>query len=111
LRTVEIEDTTRRTYVGYIERSIKPALGSISIDKVSARNLEALYSELRRCRLRCDGRPFIERHRVGGEHECAEKNCLPHACKPMAASTLRQVHSIISGTQSAVVAQIGLVSS
>ena len=72
LRTVEIEDTTRRTYVGYIGRTIKPALGSISIDKVSARNLEALYSELRRCRLRCDGRPFIERHRVGGEPPVSE---------------------------------------
>src|SRR5688500_4158408 len=43
LRTVEIEDTTRRTYQGYIERMIKPALGPIGIDKLSARDLETLY--------------------------------------------------------------------
>jgi integrase len=103
LRTVEIEGTTRRTYVGYIERTIKPALGSIAIDKLGARNLETLYAELRRCRSRCDGRPFVERHRVGGEHDCVGKKCVPHACKPMAASTVRQVHSIISGTLSAAV--------
>jgi hypothetical protein len=65
-----IEETTRRTYVGYIERLIKPALGSISIAKLTARNLETLYSELRRCRARCDGRPFIERHRMDGEGSC-----------------------------------------
>ena len=27
LRSVELEDTTRRTYVGYIDRTIAPALG------------------------------------------------------------------------------------
>jgi integrase len=103
LRTVEIEDTTRRTYIGYIARTIKPALGSIAIDKLSARNLETLYAELRRCRSRCDGRPFIERHRAVGEHDCVAKKCMPHTCKPMAASTVRQIHSIISGTLSAAV--------
>jgi integrase len=35
LRTVEIEETTRRTYVGYIERHIRPALGAIPIDTFS----------------------------------------------------------------------------
>jgi len=40
LATVDIEDTTRRTYVGY-ERSIKPALGSKGINKLNARQLEA----------------------------------------------------------------------
>lgn len=103
LRTAEIEETTRRTYVGYIERLIKPALGSISIAELSARNLETLYAELRRCRTRCDGRPFIERHRTTGEHDCVASQCVPHACKPMAASTVRQIHSIISGTLSAAV--------
>jgi hypothetical protein len=50
LRTVEIEDTTRRTYVGYIDRTIKPALGTVAVVKLSAWNLETLYAELRRCR-------------------------------------------------------------
>ncbi len=103
LRTVEIEETTRRTYVGYIERHIRPALGAIPIDKLSARNLETLYAELRRCRTRCDGRPHIERHQDDGEHDCAVTRCVPHVCVPMASSTVRQIHSIISGTLSAAV--------
>jgi integrase len=103
LRTVEIEETTRRTYVGYIERHIRPALGAIPIDKLSARNLETLYADLRRCRTRCDGRPHIERHQNDGEHDCAVAGCAPHKCRPMANSTVRQIHSIISGALSAAV--------
>jgi integrase len=53
LRVNEIEDTTRHTYVGYIERTIKLAIGTVAIDKLSARTLETLYRELRRCRMRC----------------------------------------------------------
>jgi Phage integrase, N-terminal SAM-like domain len=103
LRTVEIEATTRRTYVGYIERHVRPALGAVPIDKLSARNLETLYTDLRRCRAPCDGRPHIERHQSDGEHDCAVAGCVPHRCRPMANSTVRQIHSIISGTLSAAV--------
>jgi len=42
LRSVELEDTTRRTYVGYIDRTILPALGSVAADKLSALTLGAL---------------------------------------------------------------------
>ena len=103
LSRAELEETTRRTYVGYIDRTIVPAIGSTAIDKLSARTLETLYSELRRCRARCDGRPRIERHKADGEHDCVARRCVPHVCKPMAASTVRQIHSIISGALSAAV--------
>ena len=103
LRATEIEDTTRRTYVGYIERTIKPAIGAVAITKLNARTLETLYGELRRCRARCDGRPFIEKHKSDSDHDCAKKKCVPHKCRPMAASTVRQIHSIISGTLTAAV--------
>ncbi|SFQ01469.1 Site-specific recombinase XerD [Amycolatopsis arida] len=102
LRTADIEDTTRHGYVGYIERSIRPVLGDLPVNKITARTLETFYGELRRCRLNCDGRPFVE-HRAEGEHDCAEKKCAPHQCKGMAASTVRQVHSIISGVLNAAV--------
>lgn len=102
LRTADIEDTTRHGYVGYIERSIRPALGKISVAKLSARMLETFYSELRRCRIRCDGRPFIE-HNAEGEHDCAELECKPHKCKGMASSSVRQIHSILSGVLNAAV--------
>jgi hypothetical protein len=49
LRVAEHEDSTRETYLGYIERTIKPALGSMSIAKLSVRHLETLYAELRLC--------------------------------------------------------------
>jgi integrase len=99
---VEHEDSTRETYLGYIERTIKPALGSMSIAKLSVRHLETLYAELRRCRVRCDRKPFIE-HKAEGEHDCMKAKCKPHVCKPMAASTVRQIHAIISGALSAAV--------
>ena len=76
LKTVEVEDSTRDGYLGYIERTIRPALGAVPISKLSTRTLETFYAELRRCRVRCDGHA-------------------PHACKPMAASTVRQVHAVI----------------
>lgn len=102
LRTTELEETTSRTYAGYINRTIIPAVGPEAIDKLSARTLETFYSELRRCRTRCDGRPSIN-HKSDGDHDCAKSKCAPHACKPMAASTVRQIHSIISGALTAAV--------
>jgi integrase len=92
LRAAELEDTTRRTYVGYIERTIIPELGPVPADKLTALTLERFFAELRRCRARCDGRPFVERHAADGEHDCVASSCRPHACRPMAASTVRQIH-------------------
>ncbi|WP_242189248.1 site-specific integrase [Saccharopolyspora soli] len=98
MRTSEIEDSTRHTYEGYINRSIVPALGDTAVNKISARMLESFYTELRRCRRRCDGKPYVERHKKSGEHDCATEQFRAHECKPMAASTVRQIHAIISGT-------------
>ena len=64
--------------------------------------LESFYAELRRCRTRCGGRPFVE-HRGDGTHDCAPAGCSSHVCRPMAASTVRQIHAVISGALSAAV--------
>lgn len=98
----DLEDSTRNSYAGYISRVIKPVLGGVALKKLGARELETLYSELRRCRQRCDGRPFIE-HKAAEDHSCAELECAPHSCSPMAASTVRQIHSIISSALNAAV--------
>ncbi|MGW0893297.1 tyrosine-type recombinase/integrase [Saccharopolyspora sp. NPDC002578] len=98
LRASELEESTRHTYEGYIRRTILPALGETAVNKISARMLESFYSELRRCRARCDGTPQIEKHARDGEHECASSGCKPHVCKPMGNSTVRQIHAILSGT-------------
>ncbi|MGW5645943.1 N-terminal phage integrase SAM-like domain-containing protein [Saccharopolyspora sp. NPDC003752] len=97
MRTNEIEESTRNTYLGYINRTIVPALGDQPVNKISARMLESFYSDLRRCRARCDGKPYVE-HRKTGEHDCQKAKCRAHACSPMAQSTVRQIHAIISGT-------------
>ncbi|AXX28619.1 Integrase [Actinosynnema pretiosum subsp. pretiosum] len=102
LATVELEESTRDSYVGYVERTIRPVLGDVQVRNLTARTLESLYADLRRCRVRCSRRPFVE-HAVRGAHECAESKCRPHRCKPMATSTVRQIHAIISGTLNAAV--------
>lgn len=101
LSVSEHEDSTRETYVGYVERTIKPALGSTPLTKLTVRHLETLYAELRDCRARCDRQPYIE-HRKPGEHDCTDK-CRQHKCTAMAAGTIRQIHSIISGALGAAV--------
>lgn len=101
LRTSEVEDSTRAGYVNYIERYIRPVLGTLGVRKLDPHTLESFYTELRRCRMRCDRRPYIERHASDEAHDCAAEKCTPHACKPLSASTVRQIHSVISGTLSA----------
>jgi integrase len=101
VRTSEVEDSTRDGYVNYINRYIKPILGEQSVRKIDAHALESFYTELRRCRIRCDGNPFIEKHKTNDEHDCAELKCTVHECKPLAKSTVRQIHSVISGTLAA----------
>lgn len=89
LRSVELEYTTRRTYVGYVDRTIVPAIGSVAAEKMNALTLERLYGELSRCRARRDGRPAIDKQGAEGEHDCVVTGCRSHVCKPMAASTVR----------------------
>lgn len=100
LRTSEVEDSTRAGYVNYITRYIKPVLGKVPTNKMNARTLESFYAEVRRCRDRCNAKPFIEKHAEEGEHDCAAVECRAHKCKPLARSTVRQIHSINSGTLS-----------
>jgi integrase len=129
LKIHEVEANPLRGYEANARRYIKPALGDVALSKVTAQVLEVFYAELRRCRARCGGRPMID-HRVDGEHECAvirHRNpvgrppkgghqnhdctkmrcevvgCQPHRCKPLAASTIRDIHFTISAILAAAV--------
>ncbi|GAB3446276.1 tyrosine-type recombinase/integrase [Actinophytocola sediminis] len=102
LRVAELEDSTREMYRGYLNRNIRPVLGAIPARKLSARDLETFYAELRRCRVRCDGKPYVE-HKVMDDHSCKAEKCAEHECNPLAVSTVRQIHSVISGAMSAAV--------
>ena len=92
----ELSATTRDNYAGLIDRFIRPALGALPLSKLTPHGIERFYGELRRCRARCDGRPFLE-HRRPGEHDCAQAQCCPHECRPLAASSVLVLHAILSG--------------
>jgi integrase len=124
LRMVEIEDSTRETYDMYARLYLNPTFGAQPVAKITARMLEEFYAELRRCRARCNGKPFIE-HRAAGPHECRTvkhrrppgrppaagypehdcaaarcvvKECVPHVCRPLGAATILKLHFMLSGT-------------
>jgi integrase len=116
----DAEEKTLNLYETYIRRHIKPALGTVPVGKVTAQMLEQFYAELRRCRVRCNGRIAVD-HRVDGPHECnairhrrrrphnctearcTHLTCQPHRCVPLAASTIRQIHFTISAALAAAV--------
>lgn len=128
----EVDDTTRMTYDLLVRNHIRPVLGDVPLVLLmrdASERLERFYAELRRCRQRCNGRPMVD-HRTEGPHECrvvkhrrppgrppaagypahdcAKTGCVvvecpPHQCTPYSASTVRQVHAIISGALSAAV--------
>jgi integrase len=115
LALVDVAPSTMRGYEGYIRKHIRPALGSLKVGQVNAETLESFYAELRRCRDGCDGRRKRIQHRTTREHECdphpgptcdpvdptcshCRRRCKPHACKPLARSSVRQIHWILSGS-------------
>lgn len=98
----ELGANTRDNYAGLIERFIRPALGALPLSRVTPQRIERFYGELRRCRARCDGRPFVE-HRRQSAHDCAKARCGPHGCRPLAPSSVLVLHAILSGAFEAAV--------
>jgi integrase len=86
LATADIEPTTRHMYAGYARRNIDPTIGDKTVREIRTRTLELLYVRLRTCRKLCGGKK-----RSG------------HICDPLAASTVRQIHAILSGAFAAAV--------
>ncbi len=120
LRTHEAEASTLDGYRGYVRRTIAPALGDVALGKITPQLLEEFYADLRRCRRRCrDGQPAVD-HRTAAPHDCravrhrrppgrpssathdcqaagcSVVECPPHRCTAMAASSIRQIHWILS---------------
>ncbi len=63
--TARWDVSTRESNLGYIRRTIKPALGSTQVRKVRGPLLDTLYARLMRCgNLACTGRPFTEHRHV-----------------------------------------------
>lgn len=132
LPQAEIDPTTRMNYEWMIRDHIRPVLGDVPLVLLmrdAPERLERFYADLRRCRQRCDRRPFLD-HRVKGVHECRTVQhrrpshrpsadwlenhdcatvgcvvveCQLHKCKPYSPSSIRSIHGIISGALSAAV--------
>ncbi|NKQ57119.1 tyrosine-type recombinase/integrase [Amycolatopsis sp. K13G38] len=129
METHEMEASTRRNYKLFDKHFIGPALGGEPVSKIDARALETFYAQLRRCRRRCDGRPFIE-HRTTDEHECRVVRhkrppgrrpadgypehdcaqagckvieCKPHVCDPLPPGTVLKIHYALSAIFAATV--------
>ncbi|WP_433291504.1 tyrosine-type recombinase/integrase [Pseudonocardia sp. CA-142604] len=92
---VDLERNTVVTYVGYADRHIRPLIGKVKVGELGGDVFDSFYAELRRCRSHCDRRPYVE-HRTSRPHECDER-CRPHVCRSLSASTIRQIHFILSG--------------
>lgn len=95
LDLARLEETTLRRYRGLLENHIAPLIGGKPVGKIEANLLDSFYAELQRCRLHCDRKPFME-HRTDRKHEC-DARCRQHECNPLAASSVRQIHFILSG--------------
>ncbi|MGH3754045.1 MAG: tyrosine-type recombinase/integrase [Pseudonocardiaceae bacterium] len=80
LDVAELEETTRERYADLIRIYIEPAFGELAASKLDAELLERFYARLQRCRHLCNGRPSAR-----------------HTCSPLAGSTVRKIHFIISG--------------
>jgi len=90
------ERSTSETYAGYASKHIRPLIGTVQVGALDARVFDSFYAELRRCRDHC-GRKRYTDHQTPHPHECDER-CRMHQCRPLGASTIRQVHFILSGT-------------
>lgn len=94
LTVLDVEPTTRGTYEGYIRDHIRPVLGQLPLGRLDTDTIESFYGQLRTCRARCGGRPSVD-HRTAGDHVCDDR-CRRHECKPLSASSVRQIHAILS---------------
>jgi integrase len=92
---VTLERSTLATYLGYADKHIRPLIGHVQVGALDADVFDSFYAELRRCREHCTGARFVE-HRTPVAQEC-DARCRPHTCRPLGASTIRQIHFILSG--------------
>lgn len=95
MAVADLAVSTRHVHEGFIERTIKPALGEMPLRKLQHRVdiLDEFYAHLKRCNILCDGRAQTD-HRTKKDHDCDER-CRPHQCRPMRPRTIRNIHGIL----------------
>lgn len=87
--------TTLDLYRTHVRNHISPVLGHLRVGQLDPETLDSFYGELLRCRSRCAGRRRVDHHSAD-PHDCDDR-CTPHQCKPLAPTTVRHIHFILSG--------------
>jgi integrase len=95
LKDAKLGFKTRKNYSSQAGKHVLPRIGHLKVRAVDARVMDSFYSELRRCRDHCDGRPRVQ-HRTPQEHQC-DHRCKPHVCRALSESSILYIHQILSG--------------
>lgn len=95
LKHAKLGFKTRKNYGSQTSKHVVPRIGHLKVRAVDARVMDSFYSELRRCRDHCNGRPYVE-HRAQTDHDC-DGRCKPHECRPLSESSILYIHQILSG--------------
>jgi integrase len=95
LELLDTETSTVDNYASLIRHHVRPLIGHLPIGRINGEVLDSFYKELRTCRAHCGGRRYVE-HRTNRQHEC-DPRCRQHACRPLADSSIRKIHAILSG--------------
>lgn len=85
LDTANLELSTRYNYEGYVRRQINPALGDLPIGKLTPETLDSFYAYLRR---EGGARPKATKRDHHPEQRAGKG-------RPLASSTIRQIHFIL----------------
>ncbi|MFE5567066.1 tyrosine-type recombinase/integrase [Amycolatopsis japonica] len=89
-----VERTTLARDIELIDLHILPLIGNEKAGPIDGETLDSLYTELRRCRLHCKDKRFID-HRTTRPHTC-DNRCRPHACLGLGPGTIRKIHFLLS---------------
>ncbi len=104
LRTHDAAETTLANYRWLADSFVIPVMGDVSLAKLirlGPKAFEQLYAELRSCRRRCKGVALVD-HRTTLAHKCDER-CRQHECTPLAPTSVRKIHAVLSGAFTAAV--------
>lgn len=82
LEVLDVDERTRNGYLTKIQNHIRPVLGMLQGAKVDGEVLDSFYAMLRHCRHHCSQQRRRDRE---------------HVCEPLAPSSIRQIHAILSG--------------
>jgi integrase len=91
---LKVEPTTRESYDALVRTHIRPLLGALAVARLNGEILDSFHTQLRTCRAHCQGRISVEHHTTG-EHPCDDR-CQPHRCRPLADSSVRKIHAILT---------------